>query len=184
MNRCRESNVAGQRRRRLHDVWSGCRGTTAVEFALVATPLIWIVGVLCETGAFLLIQYQLQYATERAARLLRTNQIAASTQVDQFKATICSQINIPNCTKNISVDVRHASTFAALNPAEIAYIGPPQNSGVFEPGSNGEVGSVFVTYDWKFIFPFMSTAFGFGNVPGRNDIRRLHANAIFMHELT
>lgn len=168
----------------LRDLWRSRRGTTAVEFALVATPLIWILGVLCETGAFLLIQYQLQYATERAARLLRTNQIPASAQVEQFKTTICAQINIPNCAKNISVDVRHASTFAALAPAAITSLGPPDNSGIYDPGTNGDAASVFVAYDWKFVFPFMNTAFGFGNVPGRSNIRRLHASVIFMHELT
>lgn len=177
-----------QRTRSLKDLWRCRRGTAAVEFALVAPPLIWILGVLCETGAFITIQYQLQFATEHAARLLRTNQIPSSWTVGQFKGKVCEKFTVPNCAQVIHVDVRHANKFAELNPPQIQAIGPANSGGryteTFDPGANGEPGSVFITYDWNFIFPFMGNLFGFGNVGNRTDIRRLHGSTIYMNEMT
>lgn len=168
--------------------WTCHRGAAAVEFALVALPLIWVLGVICETGAFTVIQFQLQAATERAARLLRTNQIPSTWSADQFKDKVCEKLNLPECKEAIHVDVRHASIFGQLNPPPIASIGPTSKgssySETFDPGTNGEAGSLFITYDWKFTFPFMGTTFGFGNVPNRTDLRRIYGSTIYKHEMT
>ena len=41
---------------------------------------------------------------------------------------------------------------------------------------------MIVTYDWKFIFPFMGKTFGFNNIPNRTEMRRLHGISIYMRE--
>lgn len=66
-------------------------------------------------------------------------------------------------------------------------IGPSRAGGnysdTYDPGSHGDAGSLFVTYDWSFTFPFMGSKFGFGNVAGRSDVRRLYGSAIYMNEM-
>lgn len=178
------------RRRRalgLRELWICRRGTAAVEFALVALPLIWVLGVIFETGAFVIMQFQLQFAAERAARLLRTNQISTTSNAEQFKTRLCEKLTLRNCVQVVHVDVRHARSFAQLNPPSVVAIGPARAGDVYtdtyDPGSNGDAGSLFVTYDWKFTFPFMGTEFGFGNVPRRTDVRRLYGSTIYMNEL-
>lgn len=164
-----------------------CRGAAAMEFALLTLPLIWVLGVLVETAAFITVQFQLQFASERAARLLRTNQIPSTVQVDGFKAAVCERLTIANCSRIIHVDVRHSSTFALLNAPSVTAIGPSRPGStyvdIYAPGTSGDAGSLIVTYDWKFIFPFMGTYFGFANVPGRSDIRRLYGSAVYMTEM-
>lgn len=168
-------------------MWTCQRGTAAVEFALVSLPLIWILAVILETGAFTVIQFELQSAVERSARLIRTNQISSAMQVDEFKAKLCERVTLRNCTQVIHVDVRHGSSFAKLNPPAVSAIGPTTPGGsygdVYDPGISGDAGSLFVTYDWPFTLPFMGTRFGFGNVPGRKDVRRLYGSTIYLNEL-
>jgi hypothetical protein len=158
-----------------------------VEFALVSMPLIWMLGIISEVSAFSVIQYQMQYATARAARLLRTNQLPAAMQVSEFKGVVCEKLAVPKCTQRIHIDVRHASSLAKLNPPSLQSIGPSSQKDsyvdTYDPGSNGDAGSLIVTYDWKFIFPFMGKRFAFGNLAGRTDVRRLYGSSIYMNEL-
>ena len=170
-----------------------CRkGSVAIEFAIVAPFLILLIGAITEVGAFLLIQYQLQLATERAARLLETNRI---TTASEFKTKVCSNINLgPNCINDIHVDVRTATKFRLLQPREIVNV----DSEHFDAIQRGTATSVIVTRDWTFLFPFIGdfsrlfpggghmgswgTGVGFANVSGRADIRRLHGISVFMTE--
>lgn len=169
----------------LRQIWRGQRGTTAVEFALVATPLIWLLGIICETGAFLVVQYQLQYAVDRIARTAVTNTMTA-TDAATFKSRICEILTVRNCANSIYVDVRSADTFAGLALPALSSVGPSTSTGsysdTFNPGSAGKPGSMIVTYDWKFIFPFMGKTFGFNNIPNRTEMRRLHGISIYMRE--
>lgn len=182
------STIVAERKRGWLTARTGQRGSTAVEFALVATPLIWILGVICETAAFIVVQYQLQYAVDRTARLIVTNSISAAdvASVSAFKAKVCEFFNAPNCNDAINVDLRSADTFTDLALPNIGEIGPASPSGTytdtFTPGSATKPGSLIVTYDWKFAFPFMGRTFSFGNVDTRTDVRRLHGIAIYMRE--
>ena len=70
-------------------------------------------------------------------------------------------------------------------PSDILTVGPAGSSTsyneTFDPGASGEVGSLIVTYDWRFIFPFMSIPFG--NVTGNSQVRRLAGLSVFRNEM-
>ena len=172
-------------------------GASAIEFALVAPMLVLILGCLAETGAFILIQTQLQLATDTAAREIRTGKVGpASTAANQpnqmtlseFKAIVCGKFSVPNCTTNINVDVQSDTSFALLRPklpSPLENVGP-QNSGgsyseAFTPGAPGQMGSLVVTYDWRFVFPMVGLIFG--NVQSYPGIRRLVGLAVYQNEL-
>ena len=168
--------------RGLKHLWHGRRGTAAVEFAIIGFWLIMVLGAIVEVGVFLLIQFELQNASERAARLIRTNNLALSTQVGELKSTLCARLPIKNCTDRIFVDVRNASSFEDLEKILPVPADAPPNVGVgldnvVEIGPPGATGSVVITYDWQLIFPFLMP---FSNVPG--PARRLYGISIFKNE--
>lgn len=166
----------------LKRLWHGRRGSAAVEFAIIGFWLIMVLGAIIEVGLFLLIQFELQNASERAARLIRTNNLSLATQVSAFKSTLCAKLPIKNCTAKIFVDVRNASSFADLEkilPVE-ANAPPKVGPGIsetFSIGAPGATGSVVITYDWQLIFPFLRP---FSNVTG--PARRLYGISIFKNE--
>jgi Flp pilus assembly protein TadG len=158
------------------------RGSVAIEFAIVGVWLIVLLGAIIEAGIFLLIQFELQSAADKSARLLRTNQIPTSTTAGAFKTELCKSVHIQKCTENVYVDVRNATTFAALADVmpvkenEAPKVGPGQSE-TFNVGAAGSMGSLIVTYDWHFIFPFMTV---FGNQPG--SVRRLYGISVYRNE--
>lgn len=162
-------------------------GAAAIEFALVAWPLILIIGAICEVGLFLLIQFELQNAVDDAARQIRVNTVASQTlTAARLKQEICQKIvMINNCETAIQIDVRSAPKFADLR----TLVPPPENVGPsaagnvytehFSPSSAGQVGALTVTYDWRFLFPFMRI---FSNVDGHSAVRRLYGISVFRNE--
>lgn len=157
-------------------------GTVAVEFAIVGVWLVVMLGAIIEAGLFLLVEFQLQNAADRMARLVRTNQLPEGTSVGTFKDDFCKSVRFRDCKARVHVDVRNASKFADLSLVLPITTGKPPSVGpeqteVFEPGGANRVGSLIVTYDWTFVFPFMSV---FSNQPG--SVRRLYAISIFRNE--
>lgn len=159
------------------------RGTAAVEFAIVGVWLVMILGAIIEGGLFLLLQFELQNATDKTARLIRTNQVTASTPLSSFKDEVCKSIHLDDCASKIYIDVQNATTFQALaakmpvTAGQAPTVGP-QQAGSFTPGAPGSMGSLIVTFDWNFIFPFMRI---FSNQPGA--VRRLYGLTVFRNEV-
>lgn len=158
------------------------KGTAAVEFAIVGVWLVTLLGAIIEGGLFLLVQLELQNAADTAARLIRTNQVTTSTSLATFKSQVCEPIQLDDCASRIFVDVRNAGSFADLATVipvvagQAPTVGPGQVE-TFDPGAPGSMGSLVITYDWNFIFPFMTI---FSNQPGAT--RRLYGISVFRIE--
>ena len=166
------------------------RGTTAVEFAIVAGPFFFILGCICETGLMLFTEYVLQNAAQQAARSVRTGQVSTSTGTPlmtaaQFKTIVCNSVGLlVDCNNKVTVYLNNAATFASLETsmASPLTIGPSSSGSpypvVFSPGGKLKPATVVATYDWKFVFPFMNFL---GNING-NTKRRVYGLAIFRNE--
>lgn len=162
------------------------RGSTAVEFALVAFPMFFLIGCILEVGLTSLVQFQLQNSVQAGARLVRigavTNHVTSAITVDRTAmiAQICSTIRfLPNCAANLKLEVLSAGSFANLNftgPNAVGSLATP----TYNPGGSMAMGSMVATYDWRFYFPFVGEMFG--NVAGQPNIRRLSGVAIFRNE--
>lgn len=167
------------------------RGATAVEFALVAGPLLLLLGVTCETGIMLFAEYTLQNAAQVAARTVRTGQAsgangAAAMTASQFKTIICNNVGFMlDCNGKVTVYVNNAAAFSSLEStmADPLTVGPSGGGGpppvIFNPGIQLRAATVIATYDWDLVFPFMNNFVG--NISG-NTARRIYGLAIFRNE--
>ncbi len=161
-------------------------GATAVEFALVAGPFLFVLCTICETGVMLFTEYAIQSGVQEATRQLRTGQAqAASMSAASFKSKICELAGIViDCEADVTVYVKPATSFSSLKsnlPSFLNVGSKPDGSP--NPGSYGCGGpsmpvGVIATYDWEFSVPFMSFM---GNIQG-GKARRLHGIAIARNE--
>ena len=166
-------------------------GAAAIEFALVAMPLIILLGAIIEVSIMLVAQFELQHAVETATRQIRTGAVteADGTPIldeSDFRSLLCSRVVlISNCAAAINIDVRNAADFASLEavmPQPID-VGPENGVGTytstFEPGGSARPGTVVATFDWSFVFPFLGV---FSNLSGNTDSRRIYGLTVFMNE--
>lgn len=165
--------------RRLKDT----RGSTAVEFALVAGPLIFLICACAELALIFLVSVTLDNATDRASRDIRTGLTTnANTSVEQFKQKICDNMSWlgGNCISSLQVDVQTYSSFADLSNAP-----PPIEDGKFKAssfnfniGPGSRIQMVRVYYEWPLITPMLDGAL---SKLGNNDAV-VSAKAVFRNE--
>ncbi len=170
--------------------WRSESAATAVEFALVAAPLLLLLFAIIEVSLMLAAQSQLQNAADAMSRLIRTGEVTAADgsikmAEPDFRGELCAKVSLlRNCETGISLDIRNAARFADLaamlqDPLAIG----PQSSGEsyasrYEPGGISRAGSLIVTYDWEFLGPLGV----FGNLPQKSGARRISARAVYKNE--
>jgi|SRR5450755_4160707 Flp pilus assembly protein TadG len=137
------------------------RGSTAVEFGLVAVPFFALLFAIFETAIDFYAGQMLQSATWDAARQIMTGQVQAAgaiTSAIQFRdQLICPKIlGMVTCSK-VQVDARVVNQF---NAAEVA---KPFTGGVFDtsnfqfcPGGPGQIVVVRAVYP----MPILTSLFG------------------------
>lgn len=171
------------------------RGATAVEFAFVLMPMVWLIMGLIEVGLFLTAQYELQNAVLDASRKIRTGDIKSTNSpaptAATFKAEICSKIfMVRNCASKLRIEVRSASggTFGNLDPvtgtagtrmSDLLSFGP-SSAETFALGQAGDPGSLIATYDWPLVTPLVG--YLFSNIATDKTKRRLHGIAVYKIE--
>lgn len=142
------------------------RGATAVEFALIATPFMFLIFALVEVMMIFVVQTTLEAAVTEEARKIRTGQaqnVSTPITQTQFKANVCNKLyGLANCSTRLFVMVQ---TFAS---APGAGIGTPWSDGSLVPGSAadepymasspGDLVIVRGYYVWPLITPGISNA--------------------------
>lgn len=166
-------------------------GVTAIEFALLG-PLFGI-GLLVtfETSLMLFTEYVIQTSVQEAARLVRTGQAQnKELSASEFKSAICSIAKFAfKCENNLTVYMKTAPTFAALEAAVPSYIsitggafgstnGVP-NKPPFECGQPSQAVALIATYDWRIATPWVMD--GFANVID-DRTRRIVGFSMFRNE--
>lgn len=164
-------------------ITSDQHGGTAVEFAMIATPLILMLLGGLQLALMFLISSTLSAATTNVARQIRTLQYSNSGTAAQtdFAAQICNNIGWlqSTCTGSISVDVETAPNFAGASSSN------PVSGGVFNANSlgfsasnAGEIVLVKVYYLWPVYAPIL-----FGPLQALNDGRVvISASTAFRNE--
>jgi Flp pilus assembly protein TadG len=161
------------------------RGTTALEFGLLAVPFFAIIGAILETALVFLASQVLDSAVQDSSRLIRTGQAQTATpayQLADFNAQMCSRLfGIFDCTKLKTV-VKVVTSFAtATTPTSpIDPIDPTKwtITPVFQPGSGSQVIMVQVYYKWPIILAFG----GFGLATSSDGTRMLASTRVFENE--
>lgn len=147
--------------------WRGFRrnkdGSTAVELALIAAPLFYLVFGIAEFAVMGIMQTNLDHAVAEAARKVRTGQAQAGISETQLKQSICDDLNVMmtvDCVGNLYLDIDKFTNFGDVNTAS-----PVNNGGMdqgqmsYTPGVGGDVILVRAYFTWKLFTPFFAEWF-------------------------
>lgn len=170
-------------RSRLRGFASDVRAATAVEFAILTTPLMFLLLASLQLAIIFFANQALQSAAITAGRQLMTgaDQNAGTTQ-SQFQQAICNTAQFLFSCNGVMVDVQSASAYSRIDttPLTITYdaTGKITNSWSYSPGSAGDIVILRVMYNWPIVAgPLLP---GLGNQP--NGDRLLVATAVFKNE--
>ncbi|MGJ8527495.1 TadE/TadG family type IV pilus assembly protein [Maritalea sp.] len=153
-------------------------GVTAIEFALLALPFFSLIGIILETGIYLLISQVFDSAVDDASRLIMIGDAAASNySPETFKDRICDHtFGLIDCPL-IKLRVRHIASFS------VADTSPPVDSDgnwilpeSFQAGKPSKVMLVEAYYKWD---TFLGLDFGFAKY-GNSVV--LSSARVFMNE--
>jgi Flp pilus assembly protein TadG len=134
-------------------------GVSALEFALVAAPFIWLLCAVFETGLMLFAEYVIDNGTAQAGRLIRTGQVQTrGLSQSEFKSLVCGEMtSFLDCSSKLYVDIRHFPNFQSIDlpPSRNGdQLSPQVTTGAqFQPGNPLDVVVVRVFYDWKLFTP-------------------------------
>lgn len=157
------------------------RAAAAVEFSLVALPLLGLLLAALQLSVIFFAGQVLQSAATNASRQLMTGQAqSGGMTANQFAQLVCNDsAGLYNCN-NMMVDVESAGSFSAVNtaPPVLTYSnGKVTNQWTWSPGAAGQVVIVRVMYDWPVFGP---AVLGLSNQPDGGHL--LIAVAVFKNE--
>jgi Flp pilus assembly protein TadG len=142
----------------------GKRGSAAVEFAMIATPFIFMLFGIFETMMIFFVQTTLEAAVSEEARKIRTGQaqsLAAPITKEQFKANVCARLmGLGDCSTRLFVQVQNQPVSGTLpNPWEDGTLTP--GSAADEPYEATAANAIVVVrgyYVWPLFTPGVSNA--------------------------
>ena len=178
----RRASGAATIRPRLGSLWKDERAAAAVEFSLVALPLLGLLLAALQLSLIFFAGQMLQSAATNAGRELMTGQAqAGGMTATQFNQLVCDKsASFFNCG-NLMVDVESAGSYAAVNtaPPTLTYDsnGKVTNTWSWSPGGAGQVVIVKVLYNWPVFGPGV---LGLSNQPDGSHL--LIAVAVFKNE--
>ena len=95
-------------------------GATAVEFAIVITPLLLLLLGTFQMAIVFFYDQALQSAAQASARQVMTGSTQDANQTQsQFKSAVCAKAGALFDCADLMVDVQSAATFAQLNTSPI-----------------------------------------------------------------
>ncbi len=130
----------------------------AVEFSLVAIPLLLLVLGALQLSVLFFAGQILQSSATNAGRELMTGKAQSAGMTSaQFAQLVCNPVSTLFDCNNVMVDVQSASSFAAVDtsPPKLTYDtnGKVTNKWSWSPGAAGQVVIVKVLYDWPVFGP-------------------------------
>jgi Flp pilus assembly protein TadG len=159
----------------------GERGATMIEFAVIMVPFFVILFGIFEVALVFWGTYELENATEDAAREIRTGQIKGGGAA-AFKAEVCKRVVIlSRCNEDLRLDVRSFNSFADIqnSPADaLDNNGNLNNNFAFSPGGPRSIVLVTTFYRWPLLNAI--STFSLSNMAGGD--RLLQASAAFRNE--
>lgn len=159
--------------------WRGQEGVTAVEFSLLALPLVVMVIGTIEVALMFTTQSLLEASTSTAARLIRTGQIqqAGGDPEELFRDAVCDFASLLIPCGDIQFQVDNLEQFGdadEMPEAEFDEDGNLQNQG-FDPGGVNAVVMIRVAYQYSIMTPLMQPV-----LTNRGDGSRLMLSTIVL----
>ncbi len=158
-------------------------GPSALEFALVASPLILLLLAVLQVGLVYFSNFALEGATDRGARLIRTGQAQTKGfNATQFKNEVCKYLTAPLSCSNLEIDVRSYPSFAGAASdltSPMGSNGKLKSNFSYSPGVGGDVVVVRAFYPLD-IGSILPAEISLSNMEGNS--RLLIATAAFRNE--
>ena len=129
------------------------RGTTAIEFGILATPFLVLLFAIFESALSYSAQQLLMNVTDRIARDIRTGELrAAALNEVTLKRLICEDLDLvvaDNCPE-LEVDLAQYPSFAAVPTAVAFQANGDINTSGFRvaPGGPSSINQLRVFYRW------------------------------------
>lgn len=147
-------------------------GAAAIEFALVATPFMFLLFGIIEMGIIFVTNINLSNATLLLARQIRTGGIMApgssatsssgiSLDLADFKTAICNKLlMVPSatCTAQLQVDIRTQSAFGVASTNPVNNKNFNNSSLCYYSGANGSIVEFRSYYLWPIATPILLSA--------------------------
>lgn len=165
------------------------RGSTAVEFAIVAPLFLMMMFSTFEVGWFFFANSVVDAAVGDAARLIKTGQVQRwggdnQDKLDTLYDDICNVVKaFGGCDNKLTIEVKNFTSFAALaadtTAATCADAPPDEVAAIpFEPGGELTIVRIRICYIYKTLNPAIGINM---SEPGTNK-RRLISTMIFRNE--
>jgi Flp pilus assembly protein TadG len=137
------------------------KGTAAVEFALVAGPLIVMIFACLELALIILLSVTLDNATDIASRQIRTGiTTQANSDVNSFKQSICDNMGWlgATCMSDLMVDVQTYNSFGAVPNTDLIKDGEFETANfAYKIGAGNSIQLVRAYYQWHLFTPFLES---------------------------
>lgn len=137
-------------------------GMTAIEFAMVGGPFLYLLLVIFETGLMLFSEYIVESGVTNSARMIRTGEVRMNgISAGQFKQLVCGRLSAYlDCASNLHIDVRKFPSFASIalpSPTNGNNLSAAVTTGAqFDIGCPGDVVVVRAYYTWQLFVPGLS----------------------------
>ncbi|ADZ72089.1 TadE/TadG family type IV pilus assembly protein [Polymorphum gilvum] len=157
----RSANAPAGRRGLFGSFSRNRRGTTAIEFAIIAGPFLVLMFGIIEFGLAFFVNRILDHAVMESTRLIRTGQ-AQKANFDKaaFKAEVCTHLTDFLCDNaRFDVDVRTFSTFSSIGtlPDLVDADGNFSNNLAYVNSKAGDIVVARVIYRWPMFTSLLQT---------------------------
>ena len=171
----------GQRNKKARGIKACEKGATAIEFALILPPLVFLILGSIEFSLYLFVQSALEGATFAASRLGKTGYVANEmTREETIRASLDDRIGFFLNPDKIAITSKSYDDFSSVGKPE-PFIDANHNGvrdsnenytdangngvydedmGVSGAGDAGEVVVYTVTYPWQIMTPFIQDYLG------------------------
>jgi len=180
-------NRSGIKSSKFFSFTSDARGTTAIEFGMVALPFLMFAFGIMGTGLHFFTQNSLEHAVESTARKIRTGQAQQSgTTINEFKQLLVSEAGSMIDASKLQVHLQTGAEWTDVSPVGCTDSSGTQTTGTGSSGDAigqhaggaGEVVMVTVCYEWALAqsMPFLQ----YGNMA--NGSAMIQASTTFRTE--
>lgn len=149
-----------KRSRRAGRGWSLLRfrrdrsGATAVEFAILAVPFLFLVFATLETSLLFMSQLTLDGGVEQVSRLVRTGQLDADQmKPETFRKLICDKVSVFLSCDKLTIDLRSYATFQEVDLSQPG--ASQQYTTKTQPGAAKTIMALRVYYPWAPVTDFL-----------------------------
>ena len=137
------------------------KGTTAIEFGVLALPFALLVFAILESCISFAAQQLLANATDDIARQVRTGQLTATDLKTDLGGLLCAKLQImvgSDCKNQIHFDLENYKTFADAARVRTTITNGDLDTAGFgvDPGGPLTINMLRVYYEWPVMTDFMA----------------------------